>query len=516
VPAARQRRTAKSAPAALVDALARPACYPHEVTAVRVVETHISVVFLTGRYAYKIKKPLKLPFLDFSTLARRKHFCGEEVRLNRRLAPSLYLGVVPIGGTRATPRIGAEPAIEYAVKMRQFPSDALLDAALARDAVPAEALASFATRLAAFHRGLTPVAHERTGADALREALDNLAELRDRVPGNAASLEMLAAWTRREAHGLDGVFTRRAAAGAHRECHGDLHLQNVLCHEGSIEAFDALEFDVRLREIDTLSEVAFLAMDLAAHGRSDLAYEFLNAYLETSGDYDGVHVLRFYLVYRALVRAKVAAIKRAQSGERAADVDYLGTATLLARRRRPLLLITHGLSGSGKTHLTDELVGRLPALRVRSDLERKRLHGLDALARSSSGLGRGIYSAADGTRTYAVLAAAADTMLRHGFDAIVDATFLRERERLEFRQIAAFNDARFAVLECRASARELRRRIVSRASKGTDASEADIAVLEQQLRTAEPLTAAELRSAVQVDTERPVDRGRLAAALRNR
>lgn len=501
----------------LVDALASPACYPHDVRAVRVIETHISVVFLTGRYAYKIKKPLKLPFLDFSTLARRHHFCREELRLNRRLAPSLYLGVVPIGGSAAAPRVGRTPAIEYAVKMRQFAQDALLDAKLAQGAVEPEALADFAGRLAAFHGRLRPVNRRATDADARELALRNVAELRScAARGRAREIDTLEAWTERELGALAGTFTRRAAAGAHRECHGDLHLQNVLLHDGAIEAFDALEFDPALREIDVLSEVAFLAMDLAAHGRTDLAYRFVNRYLETSGDYDGVHVLRFYLVYRALVRAKVAAIKQAQTGRRVRGPDYLATARALTARRTPLLLITHGLSGSGKTHLTEELIGRLPALRVRSDLERKRLHGLGALARTASAVGQGLYSAAEGGRTYAALAAAADTMLRHGFDAIVDATFLRRRDRLEFRQVAAANAARFAILECHASARELKRRVTSRQRAGRDASEADLAVLEHQLRTVEALDAAERRSTVRVDTERTVHFGRLAAALARR
>jgi aminoglycoside phosphotransferase family enzyme/predicted kinase len=514
VPKTPKRRTARTARHALVDALASPTSYPRGVETVRVVETHISVVFLTGTYAYKIKKPLKLPFLDFSTLARRRHFCREEVRLNRRLAPSLYLGVVPIGGSPKAPRIGGKPAIEYAVKMREFPSDALLDARLAQGAVTADALTDFATRLAAFHRALKPVARDYTDADASRGALDNIAQLRRCVSTRETKdVDALEGWTKRELDSLRGAFTRRASAGVHRECHGDLHLQNVLWHENAIEAFDALEFDPRLREIDPISEVAFLAMDLVAHERSDLAYRFVNRYLEESGDYDGVHVLRFYLAYRALVRAKVAAIKRAQSGQRAAGVDYVATAVALARPRTPVLLITHGLSGSGKTYLTDELVGRLPALRVRSDLERKRLHGLTALSHSGSALGQGLYSSAQGARTYETLAAAADALLRHGFDAIVDATFLRRRDRLEFRQVAAFNAARFAILECHASPGELRRRVAKRASEGNDASEADLAVLEHQLRTVEPLDGAELRSTVRVDTERAIDYARLAATV---
>jgi len=280
-------------------------------------------------------------------------------------------------------------------------------------------------------------------------------------------------------------------------------------------AFDALEFDARLREIDVISEAAFLAMDLHAHQRSDLAYEFMNRYLEASGDYDGVDVLRFYLVHRALVRAKVAAIKRAQAPSDEHDDElYLGTALSLCRSTKPLLVITHGLSGSGKTSVTDELVGRLRALRARSDVERKRLHGLEAGARTGAPLGGGLYAAAATRETYAALAAIADRLLRNGQNAVIDATFLQRNERLAFRQVAAANAARFAILECTAPAAELRRRVTARDRRGRDASEANRAVLEHQLSTQEPLDRAERRSAVRVDTTKPVRFEELVSRLR--
>ncbi len=238
-------------------------------------------------------------------------------------------------------------------------------------------------------------------------------------------------------------------------------------------------------------------------------------YLEVSGDYGGVDVLPFYLVYRALVRAKVAAIKRAQSAADGHDAErYLATALELCAPKKPVLVITHGLSGSGKTSVTDELVGRLPAIRARSDLERKRLHGLTAAARTGSALGAGLYAAAASRRTYAALAEIADLLLRNGQSAVIDATFLRRRERLEFRQVAAANAARFVILDCTASPAELRRRVLKRARQGRDASEADLAVLEHQLASEEPLDRAERRHAVTVDTERSFGYAALAARLR--
>jgi aminoglycoside phosphotransferase family enzyme/predicted kinase len=476
----------------------------------------VSWVFLTGRYAYKVKKPVKLPFVDFSSLTLRHRYCREELRINRRLAPDLYLGVVPIGGSHAAPRIGRTPAFEYAVKMREFPAAARLDRKLAAQRVPRGAVAEFGARLAQFHAGLKPirgVAADEIGKAALRnvDELGTYLTRRDR----RAELATLRAWTERRGMALATVFAQRATQGAHRECHGDLHLQNLLWRDGAIMAFDALEFDRKLRDIDVISEAAFLAMDLRAHGRTDLAYEFLNRYFEITGDYAGVDVLPFYLVQRALVRAKVAAIKRAQGADDAHDHElYLEAALELAAPKEPLLIVTHGLSGSGKTTITDELIGRLPAIRARSDLERKRLHGFAASARTGSALGAGLYATDATRRTYAALADIADRLLRSGETALIDATFLRQRERLEFRQIAAVNSARFVILDCAAPAAELRRRVAARDRAGRDASEANVAVLEQQLRTHEPLDRAERRSAVTVDTSKAIDYAVLAARLR--
>jgi uncharacterized protein len=511
----RARRTKAPARESLPAALTDPRCYGRGVTKVQLVETHVSWVFLTGRHAYKVKKPVKLPFVDFSSLARRRRYCREELRVNRRLAPDLYLAVVPIGGSRRAPRVGRRPAFEYAVKMHEFPSDARLDRRLAAGRVPRAAVAEFGAKLAKFHGSLRPVrgiAAGEIGPAALRN-VDELAEHLGR--SRRSELATLRTWTAQRAASLAWVFEQRAKHGAHRECHGDLHLQNLLWRSSGIRAFDALEFDRKLRNIDVISEIAFLGMDLGAHGRRDLAYEFMNRYLEVSGDYAGADVLPFYLVQRALVRVKVAAIKRAQGAADGHEHErYLATALELATGSRPLLVITHGLSGSGKTTITDELVGRLPALRARSDIERKRLHGLDSSARTGSAVDAGLYAAAATRATYASLAEIADHLLRNGLNAIVDAAFLERSERLELRQVAAANAARFAILDCTAHEAELRRRVTARERESRDASEANLAVLEHQLWTHEPLSRAERRAAITVDTDKPIRYGEIAARLR--
>lgn len=503
----------------LIESLARPGVLPDARAPVRILETHISWVLLTDGHAYKIKKPVELPFLDFRELAERKRLCEEELRLNRRLAPGWYLDVVPIGGTPEMPQVGAMPAIEYAVRMRRFPDGARLDEALAAGAVSAEAIAAFGARLAEFHASLpglpNVLAPRAEAAIVTRAAEDNLRDLAPRLAGSALEMPLarLAAWTKERNAAVQGLLAARLEGSAQRDCHGDLHLANLMLVDGEIVAFDALEFDPRLREIDVASEAAFTAMDLMAHDRTDLAYVFLTRYLETGGDYDGVAVLRYYLVYRALIRAKVSAL----AGERpdlAAVAPYVEIAAALLAPRRPLLTITHGLSGSGKTHLTNELLGPLGALRARSDLERKRLHGLSAGASSHSPVGGGLYDATSTEATYGRLAAVASLCLREGFDTIVDAAFLARAERARFRALAHDAGAGFAILHCTAPPAVLRARIAARAARPGEVSEAKQEVLEYQLAHAEALTAEEQALAVTVDTDEVLDRAELGAALR--
>jgi aminoglycoside phosphotransferase family enzyme/predicted kinase len=504
------RHTDRPQEALLVEALLRADAYDHPVEAIELVETHISWVLLTGTYAYKIKKPARFPFLDFSTLERRKKFCDEELRLNRRLAPTLYLDVVPIGGSAENPKIGQLPAIEYAVKMRQFPGAAQLDRKLALGTVKAEDLRGFAATLADFHARLEPApADTRLGSPAIiiRTALNNVRDLEDAT--NDTDLDALGAlgdWTETQCVRLEDAFTRRKRAGAIRECHGDLHLRNLVHLDDRIVAFDALEFEPELRWMDVMSEAAFLTMDLIAHGRGDLAHEFLSRYLECSGDYAGFDVLPFYLVYRALVRAKVEALRKQQSPSTAGQISYVRLAAeLIAHRDRPMLVITHGLSGSGKSTVAESLIGSLPAVRIRSDLERKRLHGFAAGADSRSGVATGIYDARASERTYAALERYAALGLEAGLNIIVDAAFLRRAERDVFAALAARFDARFVMLDCQCSEVALRDRIARRRAARQDPSEATIDALAYQFAHSEPLAAEEHSHVVSVATGQAID-----------
>lgn len=486
--------------------------------AVSLVETHISWVLLTSRMAYKLKKPVSLGFVDFGTLAARKHFCEEEVRLNRRLAPSLYVGVVPVSGTVEAPRIGEGKPIDFAVCMGRFPEGALLQRLLSAGRLEDDRLEQFAQRLAAFHEEAqiaAPGSEFGGPAQVGRAAVDAWARLR--ADGGAKGTRYLQAWVFEQRKALRAAWFARQRGGAVRECHGDLHLANVVLIDDRLTAFDCIEFDPALRWIDVMSDVAFLTMDLKAHGRKDLAFSFLDAYLQHSGDYAGVPVLRFYEVYRALVRALVCRLRVRAGPEVAQPVepDYLACATQFARTSNggPRLLITHGLSGSGKSTMATALLAAAGAIRIRSDVERKRLFGLGVHQRSIDQHAE-IYTQDATQRTFVRLAECARTALQAGYPVIVDTAFLRRDERLAFRALAAELRAPFSILRCRASEVELRRRVVARNAAGCDASEATLEVLERQLATQEPLDPGECALTIDVATDAPVDMAALSARWR--
>lgn len=511
--------------ARLLAALAHPAVFRPGCDRVQLLETHISWVLLTGAYAYKIKKAVAFGFLDFTTLAARRKFCEEELRLNRRLAPALYLDVVPITGSVDAPVLGGDgPPLEYAVKMREFPQDALASRILARGGLSTADIDALAAKIAAFH-GATGVAG-RDGVfgspeEILRVAGQNFAQL---VPLLATAaerdeIEELRAWTEREHAARRGAFLRRRAEGFIRECHGDLHLGNIARIDGELTIFDCIEFNPAMRWIDVMNEVAFAVMDLKDRGRADLAHRCLNAYLERTGDYAGLAVLRFYLVYRALVRAKIARLRAdqlspgdAQCALLAEYRDYVILARSYAQPPRPELVITHGLAGSGKTTASQALLEVIGAVRIRSDVERKRLHGLGALERRDAGIVQGVYSPAATESTYHRLRTLARDVLGAGWTAIIDATFLQSSQRETFRALAAELGVPFVILAFEAKEATLRQRIVRRHAGGSDASDADLTVLAHQLTTREPLAAHEKAFSVVYDAETPLEAMRVPAA----
>ena len=473
-----------------------------------IVETHISYVLLGGAFAYKIKKAIDLDFLDFTTLDSRRFYCGEELRLNQRLAPSLYLAVVPISGTMDAPVLdGKGPPIEYAVKMRQFDQEGLLSRVLARGELTPERVDEIAAAVAAFHARTAraaPDAPYGRPTSVMRPVRENFIQMRTAVTNAAdrACLDRLLTWTEAEATRLAATFDRRNREGFVRECHGDLHLGNIALVDGRATLFDCIEFSPAMRWIDVMSDVGFLVMDLRDHCRPGLAARLLNAYLEITGDYAGLDLLRFYVIYRALVRAKIACLRLAQPMDddaRTRLVDeyrtYLAFASAETSPAHRGIVITHGVAGSGKSTRAQEIVESAGAVRIRSDVERKRLAGLGAGARTGAlldGIESGLYTPESSRETYDRLAALARDIVSAGYTVVVDAAFLRRWQRDLLRTTATELHVPFAIADCSAPEPVLRARIAGRIEAGRDASEATIEVLEYQLATADPLSPDEL------------------------
>ena len=495
----------------LIQALCDPARYPDSaLQQVELLQTHISWVLLAGDFAYKIKKPIKLPFLDFSTLALRKRYCEDELRLNRRYAPDIYLDVVAIRATPNGPALDADygTPLEYAVRMRRFDEAGRLDRLCARGALTAAHVSDLAATLVAFHAtAAVAPAGSRFGSPAqvLAPMMDNFHDLGQLLAPAADDddlrqrLQALRNWTQDQFARLTPLITARKAAGSIRECHGDLHLANMVLIDQRVRLFDCLEFNQDLRWIDVTCDHAFAYIDLLEHGRGGLANWFANQVFECSGDYEATPLLRLYAVYRAMVRAKVAAIRCSQTGgagdDNRNDVRlFIDHAQRLVEPAPLRLVITHGLAGCGKTFASSRLLQSdavARTLRLRSDVERKRLFGLAPDQRSGSATSAGIYAPDAHARTYARLQTLAAGLLHSGWSVVVDAAFLQRREREAFHAIAAKAGAQFAILAPQAGVDVLRQRITSRLAAGRDASEATLAVLDSQLQWIEALGSDE-------------------------
>jgi aminoglycoside phosphotransferase family enzyme/predicted kinase len=502
---------------AWVEGLKNPECYPHPVDQVRLVETHISWVLLTGCYAYKIKKPVKFSFVDFSTLEKRRWFCEEEVRLNRRLAPEVYLGIVPLTGSPLVPRIdGLGPPFEFVVKMKQFSSEQEVHNILASKEQSEVFISQLADRIAQFHNQIekteeqSPYGNPDMVWRPMKECLDEM-PLYLLTQTTQRYLTRIDRWLQKEWRNLYDVFIQRKQSGYVRECHGDLHLGNIAVFEGDVCVFDALEFEPRLRWIDVMSEVAFLAMDLEKHGREDLALMFLNRYLELTGDYEGLRVFRFYQVYRALVRAKVAGLRLAQLKESGVEeekakselIGYVEFAQRFISCASPSLILMHGVSGTGKTTVSTEIVKAIGAIRVRSDVERKRLFAETLKPKTEDLQDPSLYRSDMTERTYDRLRDLARILLCAGFSVVVDATFLRRRQREAFRVLANEQTCAWFILDVFAPEAVLAERIELRSQEGRDASDATVAIMERQQEIEESFTPAEQAHVISVNSIDP-------------
>jgi aminoglycoside phosphotransferase family enzyme/predicted kinase len=485
-------------PRRLVEQLADPAAYPHPVGDIDVRQTHISAVFLAGPHVYKVKKPVSLGFLDFSTLEQRRHFCEEEVRLNRRLAPHVYLGVVPITEHAGRFRVEGEgEPVEWAVKMVRLPDGTSLRDRLRRGEVAVADVERLARFLAAFHRSAAGGPHVAAFGRfevVAGNAAENFTQSEAHV-GTTLSrpvFDRLRALTDATLDRLRPLVEERAARGVPRDTHGDLHLDHVYSDaRGEPFAIDCIEFNERFRFADPVADVAFLVMDLAYHHRPDLAVALAGAYFRAAGDAEGWPLLPFYTAYRAVVRGKVEGMKAAGSevpaDQRAAAVDRAKAHWLLALgeleepARRPALVLVGGLSGTGKSTLARGLAaaGRFGV--VRSDVVRKELAGLGPTARG----GEELYSAEWTDRTYAECLRRAEQELFEGKRVVVDATFRTDARRRAFLDLARRLHVPAVVFVCEAPPEVVRARLAARTA---DASDATPDVYEQQRAEWEPAT----------------------------
>lgn len=501
----------------LVSALQNPALYNHPVSQFELIETHISWVLLTGDFVYKIKKPVNFGFLDYSTLERRAHFCKEEVRLNRRLAPELYLGVVPVYGSAESPSFEplGEP-IEYLVKTRQFRQQDLLGNLQRNGDLQDWHIDRLAERLAEFHsriEGVAASAPQGMPGQVHQPVSQNFQQIRELVddPTALQQLERLENWANTTFDRLQTQLLQRRETGFIRECHGDIYLDNVTLVDGEVTLFDCIEFNEDFRWIDTMSDVAFMVMDLRDRQLHRLANRFLNRYLEVSGDYAGLAVLDYYIAYRAMVRAKVALLRLTQpvsSDERQQVLQRYASYTALAEAccqgNKPYGLILHGVSGSGKSTLGMRLIEVFGCIRLRSDIERQRKFSwLPADQR---------YADSTTDQVYQLLAELGSLILDAGYPLLVDATHLQHAQRQITLQCIQSHHVQALILHCHADRATLEARIRQRQQQAEDPSEADIEVLHRQLDALQPLRQDEQELAV--DAAQPETQ--LLAQLRSR
>jgi aminoglycoside phosphotransferase family enzyme/predicted kinase len=505
----------------LVRAMMDPDFFSDRPARVELKETLISFVLLAGNYAYKIKKPVHLAFLDASTAERRRLLCHEEVRLNRRISPQVYLGVVAImlreGGYALIEDDLARAcgAVEYAVKMRRLPPERMLDRLIADGTASLETIRSIAERLAAFH---TTAARDRAWDYGSAEAISrlvtgNLAEIKPPVadPAISEKLASINCYFKRFTSAHRELLDERARNGFVIDGHGDVRCDCICLTGERVEIFDCLEFSERLRYCDVAAEIAFLAMDMDRLGRPDLSDELVRRYVELSNDPEIVALMPFYKCYRATIRLKVDLIRSIEQGrsriEQAEALErariYLDLAMKYAEEPpAQKLVMVCGVSGSGKSTLARQLAGHFGFEVVSSDIERKRLAGIEPTTHVPAQYGAGIYSESFNRRVYEELLLQAEKLLKQGKGVIADATFRHRRERALAADVARRTGVKAFFVECRAEPEEIRRRLIERQSRTGEVSDATVRIYLEQLSDFEPLLEIPACAHLVADTTR--------------
>ena len=505
----------------LVAAMLNPEFYPKPPPQVTHKETHISHVFLAGNLVYKIKKAVRYSFLDYSTLNKRRHFLQEELRLNRRLSPSVYLAVMPISFDSKGWRLGGwETPSEYTLVMRRLPERRMLPALLDSRQVTGQMMQRLAEVLADFHSHAEAVTGSEASAHARnveQEWNDNIADLKPLAGRfiDGGSLEAISDFGAGFISRHRPLFRRRAAQGSVRDVHGDLHCEHVCFAPEGIQIYDCIEFSPRLRRCDLAAEIAFLLMDLEVRGGGGLRGPFLERYLELTQDAELPVLLPFYECYRALVRGKVEALRPETAGERAPPYFQYALG-ITWQPLKPFLVMVCGLTGSGKSTLARALSERLRMPLINSDTVRKELAG--SSGRDMVPFEAGIYSAAMTRKTYERMAAAAEQHVRSGAGAILDATFSRRENREHALRLAERLEVPLMAIHCFASDETTRKRLERRAQEGLDISDGRWEIYQQQKETYEPMDELPPASRLELDTESGAGEltSRVEAFLRSR
>lgn len=466
-----------------------PTFYPIPPTTVTHLETHISHVFLVGSLVYKIKKPVRLSFLDFSTVGRRRHYLEEELRLNRRLAPSVYLGVLPIMLDNSEWRLNGrtEPA-EYTLVMRRLPARQMLPCLLETGRITIPMMRELAKLLAGFHARaatLRKVDAKAYLSDIEARWNENLCWLEPYVgPDEREACRLIKSFGERYLTTCGDLLVRRAEEGWVRDVHGDLHAEHICFAPEGIQIFDCIEFDARLRRCDLASEIAFLSMDLRVRDGESLVEPFLAFYQKQIGDEEMGRLLPFFECYRALVRTKVHILRSNTWSDDAARYFHLAR-QLAWKPLKPFLVIVCGLTGSGKSTLARTLSDRIGLAVINSDVVRKRLARIST--HQLVGVNQGIYSEAMTRKTYTDMAREAETQVANGNGAILDATFMRREQREKLVRLAAKYGVPLLVVHCAAAEAIIEERIRKRTEQGTDISDGRWEIYVAQKSAAEPI-----------------------------
>lgn len=487
---------------------------PASAASIQLIQTHISYVLLTGDYAYKIKKPLNFGFLDYSTLEKRRHFCEEELRLNQRAAAELYLEVVPItqvaDGVEPKFQLGGSGEIvDYAVKMRQFPQQTLLTELYERGELTEALLQELAAVIAKFHLGTTTNDYIRSFGEVsqVRQAFDENYEQTEQYiggPQTQQQFDQTQTYSDRFFADHPALFAERIKNGWIRECHGDLHLRNIAYWQQQFFLFDCIEFNEPFRFVDVMYDIAYIVMDLEARQRPDLSTAFLNAYVEQTGDWDGLRVLPIYVNRQTYVRAKVTSFLLNDPSvppdqkQKASDTAalYYRLAWESTQPKTGQLFLMSGLSGAGKSTTARQLARRSRAIHIRSDAVRKHLGGIPLDQRGDAAL----YTPEMTRKTYERLLALGLALAQDGYTVILDAKYDRSSLRQAAIAQTIAHQLPLKILYCTAPLDVLTQRVRQRTGDIADATPDVLAT-----QSFEPFTSAESEYVKTLDTTQNIE-----------